>query len=154
MTRDELDRLITPLLKRDPFVPIALDLTEGERVVIDLPEQYEARPEHAMVTRRGEPRRLIDYDLIQSVTPFDQLPAGPGMGYVEFQDALRRFGWREPFIPFAIELISGRRLVVEAPKSVPFAGRFATYVPGNGRPFVQFSNDEVARMTTLDPASV
>jgi hypothetical protein len=152
MTLNDFRDRIEPLLDRDPFVPVVLDLTSGERVYLDMANQLEVGPTAAVITRRSERRpRTIPLADIAAVAPLDQLPGDGGPTYDEFQATLRRLYWADPRPPFVVELKSGERIAIPPESSLAFAGRFAHVDPKGGDTFVQFSQDQVARIVIEDP---
>jgi hypothetical protein len=153
MTASEVRHAIIPLLRREPFVPVVVQLQTGERVFIDMPEQLEWLGDAILVVRRGEPKRKVEYDEIADVTPLDQVPAGPGMEYNEFQTTMRQFLRRQPFEPFVIELTDGRRLLAASRGGASFAGRFGfAFPPESG--YVRFTCDQVARIASINKVQV
>jgi hypothetical protein len=49
------------------------------------------------------------------------------MSEEQFTDTLRQFKNRKPFIPFVVEMVDGRRIIVETPFLV-FGGGAAGYI--------------------------
>ncbi|MGK3946337.1 hypothetical protein ABK046_49285, partial [Streptomyces caeruleatus] len=56
--------------------------------------------------------------------PLDELPGeNGGLSYREFREAIRPVYRADPFRPYVLELLDGRRLVVNRPDQFLFAGR-------------------------------
>jgi hypothetical protein len=61
----------------------------------------------------------------------------------EFENALRSLMRREPFEPFAVELLDGERFVVDRPDAVGFNGGAAGFIGPDGT--IHFFNNEDVR---------
>lgn len=148
MTHDEFASAVRPLLDPARFVPIALDLSTGDRVFIDMPEQAEVRPGWVVITRRSRPTpERYGYDVIERVTPADRLPADPGgISYAEFDAAIRRLLTQDPFRPFVIELRDGRRIDLDQRGETVRAGRYVLIRPAESGPLVRVTYDQIARL--------
>jgi hypothetical protein len=64
----------------------------------------------------------------------------------DFQNTLRSLIRREPFEPFAVELLDGERFVVDRPDAVGFNGGAAVFMAENGDIHF-FNNKEVRRLS-------
>jgi hypothetical protein len=62
----------------------------------------------------------------------------------EFEDTLRALIRREPFEPFAVELLDGERFVVDRADAVAFNGGAAGFIGPDGT--IHFFNNEEVRM--------
>lgn len=67
-----------------------------------------------------------------------------------FEPAMREFLHRVPFQPFVILLRDGRRIAVDAPRSVSFGGGAGTYLSEFGEPTL-FDYEEVTGFTASAP---
>lgn len=150
MTAEEFRRQAEPLLNPDKFVPIAVDLSTGDRVFIDMPEQAELRGNQLLITRRG--RRFPEkygYDVIERVIPADRLPPDPGgISYAEFDTTIRQLLTAEPFRPFVIELRNGDRIELHERAGTVRAGRVVVIPFLASRPVLKITYDQIARITT------
>ena len=109
----------------DPYQPLAVILSTGQRVYIDMPEQVQLTADELVITRRTSPRKPERYRYadIARLVPLMELPADPGgMSYAEFDPLIRQLILQEPFRPYVVELRSGERIEVTRP--APRAGRF------------------------------
>ena len=61
----------------------------------------------------------------------------------DFQRTLRALMRREPFEPFAVELLDGERFVVDKPDAVGFNGGAAAFLAADGA--IHFFNNEEIR---------
>jgi len=154
MTHEEFHRDIRNVFRRSPLVPAVIELTGGDRVVVDMPEQLEAGPAAITIRRRTDHLRpRIGYEEIGRVIPLDELPAERGsLSYAEFYATVRPLLWRQPFQPFSLEFRDGTKLVVDSPGRLALAGRFGVFLPPDPTPLVRFTYDQVARVTTSDMA--
>ena len=65
MTHDEFRQHVRDIFRRSPLVPAVLDLTDGRRIIADMPEQLEIAPGAATLRRRTDNVVYrIDYDQI------------------------------------------------------------------------------------------
>jgi hypothetical protein len=62
----------------------------------------------------------------------------------DFQRTLRAFMRREPFEPFAVELLDGERFVVDKPDAVGFNAGAAAFLTADGT--IHFFNNEEVRI--------
>lgn len=62
-----------------------------------------------------------------------------------FSKTLRAFQKRTPFQAFAVELVSGGRIVVDHPEALVFRGGTAIYVSPEGTPTI-FDHEGVSRV--------
>ena len=155
MTRDEF-RQQYEAYEWDPYQPLAVILTSGNRTYIDKPEQVGLTDDELVITRRQNPRKPEKYryaDIAQLI-PLLDLPADPGcMSYAEFDPLIRELILQRPFRPFVVELRTGER--VEVTRSSPRAGRFMTVLNGSSDPIRFIVFDDIARiLTTAEPVSV
>jgi hypothetical protein len=63
----------------------------------------------------------------------------------DFAKSLRAFRKRTPFRPFAVEIVSGSRIVVDHPEALVFRGSTAVYVAPDGTPTI-FDHEGVSRI--------
>ena len=107
---NEFERTITRLLNRAPLVPVVIEITSGERAIIDMPEQVHFSPSWLRISRRGRPPVAIEYSRIAKVMTLAELLAEPGgLSYTEFYEAMRAKLRANPFQPFVIEFRSRTR---------------------------------------------
>lgn len=156
---------IRSLFERTPFEPVVLVVETGERVVVDDPAHVEFEAggvrvwgtgvRGPAVPAGGRDSRVIRSATVAAVVPLEELPGEPGqLSYLGFQTAVRDAVRRVPFAPFAVDLRSGGRVVIERP-TLTLAGRYLTYYAHAGRPPVQVRADDVARVTVLpEPPAV
>lgn len=62
-----------------------------------------------------------------------------------FEKSLRAFAKRTPFRPFAVELVSGTRILVDHPEAVMFRGGVAVYFDKTESPSL-FDHEGVAQI--------
>jgi hypothetical protein len=140
----------------DPYQPLAVILSSGERVYIDMPEQVRLTPDELVITRRSSPRKPERYRYadIARLVPLLELPADPGgISYAEFDPLIRELLMAEPFQPFAIELKNGERIELHERGGTTRAGRFIALLPELPKALRSVNFDQVARLTRLTPAA-
>jgi hypothetical protein len=71
----------------------------------------------------------------------------------EFHDRLRQLLHREPFVPFAVELRDGGRIVVERPPVV-FADGAASFIDPTDGALVEFFHKQVKDFSALEKEKV
>ncbi|MBX9628777.1 MAG: hypothetical protein K2X82_33595 [Gemmataceae bacterium] len=131
----------------DPYHPLALILTDGRRVYIDMPEQAELGPNELVITRRSAPRKpeRYRYEDIRDVVGMLDLPADPGcISYAEFDPLIRRLILQKPYRPYVLELRDGRRIPVNQPS--PRHCRAVTVLGDGDQPVVKLWFDDIARV--------
>ena len=62
-----------------------------------------------------------------------------------FEKSLRAFSKRTPFMPFAVELVSGTRITVDHPEALMFRGGIAVYFDKTDSPSL-FDHEGVAQI--------
>jgi hypothetical protein len=70
----------------------------------------------------------------------------------EFDNRLREFRQRRPFVPFTVELQDGRHLAVKQPQFV-FEEGAASFIDPDDGALVEFAHDEVKTMGFLEQES-
>lgn len=65
-----------------------------------------------------------------------------------FKQSLRAFAGRRPFKPFAVELVSGDRFVVEHPEALAHSGAAAVYISPDGA-YKLFDSSVVSQLADL-----
>lgn len=154
MTHDEF-RQQYEAYEWDPYSPLAVVLTTGNHVYIDLPEQATLADDELVITRRKNPRKPEHYryaDIAQLI-PLSDLPADPGgVSYAEFDALMRELILREPFRPFVVELRNGER--IEVTRRAPRSGRFMRAWSDVAGPLRIIEFHDIARIvTTAEVAS-
>ena len=113
MRREDVEDTLRRHLRQEPFQPFVIDLADGRRLEID---------ERCVVMGGGgatwwtpdylfEEFQFDDVIDIRSPTPGDRL-----MTAETFDLTLRRLLRQEPFQPFVVELVDGRRLEIDRPR--------------------------------------
>lgn len=69
------------------------------------------------------------------------------MQQASFERSLRTFVRRKPFKPFAVELTSGSRLVIEHPEALAFYNGLAVYLATDGE-VARFDHHTAARLSS------
>ena len=67
----------------------------------------------------------------------------------QFENTLRRFLHCEPFQPFVVELLDGRRIEVDQPRVVFGGGAASFFTPGYE--LVEFACEDVRAMRQVTP---
>jgi hypothetical protein len=155
MTGYEIRKLTERLFQRPPYAPVAYVLTSGKRVVVDKQNEVNYGPEDLTITRRGVPEpTTVRYADIERVATLDELPGQNGaLGYAEFYAAVVPLLRREPFEPFTLEFVSGKRLLVESRNQFLMAGRSGVYIPKDAA-MIPLDLDRVARVLAGTPTAV
>ncbi|HMC66115.1 MAG TPA: hypothetical protein VKI65_14350 [Gemmataceae bacterium] len=65
-----------------------------------------------------------------------------------FQNSLQAFARRRPFKPFAVELVSGDRFVVDHPEALALRATVAVYINPDGK-FTLFDSESVSQLTKV-----
>jgi hypothetical protein len=159
MTHDEFRRQYEAWYDEfdsQPYTPLAVVLTAGNRVYIDKPEQVTLAPEELVITRRQNPRKpeRYRYGDIARLVPLVELPADPGgMSYAEFDQLIRELLMAEPFQPFVIELKNGERIELNERGGTTRAGRFIAIWTDAPSQHLRVNFDQVAglRRKSLAP---
>ena len=141
------------LFNRDgAMIPVVLERTNGERVIVDKIEQTHFEPTELVIRRRTT--RQVDrlkYADVSNVLGLEELPPPEGaMGYAEFHETLPKFKHRQPFRPFVVELRNGETIPILEPIGIGMAGRFASFYPKDGSRIL-ITYDQVARIADLIP---
>lgn len=135
----------------DPYHPLAVILTNGERTYIDMPEQVTLAPDELVITRRSNPRKpeRHRYAGIARLVPLMELAAEPGgISYAEFDPLIRRLLMAQPFEPFTIELKTGERIELAERGGTVRAGRAVSVWARPMKARVKITWDQIARITT------
>jgi hypothetical protein len=154
MNEQSFTKQINGIFRRSPLVPVVIDVTDGRRIVVDMPEQLEVGHNSVTIRKRTDPiLHRVDYEDIKQVTPLDELPGeNGGLSYGEFYGTVRPLLWREPFQPFVLEFRDGSRLVIDRPGRLSLGGRFGVFMPPGPVPLVRFTYDQVVRVSSADMA--
>jgi hypothetical protein len=131
----------------EPYAPLALIPTSGERVYIDMPEQAALAAGDLIVTRRAKAHRPERYRYadLDRLVPLTDLPADPGgMSHAEFDPLIRELLMAEPFQPFVIELKNGQQIEVNERGGTTRAGRFIAIWTDTPRRLVRVHFDQIA----------
>jgi len=67
----------------------------------------------------------------------------------EFEDALRQFARREPFVPFVVERLDGTRLEIKG-RPIVFGGGAATHVTADDE-WIEFACEELRAIRAVNP---
>jgi hypothetical protein len=70
------------------------------------------------------------------------------MSHDEFFDQLRSLRWREPFVPFRVELRTGERIIIDTPVGLAFNQQFGIFDAPQGESY-EFSSADVVRFDTV-----
>jgi hypothetical protein len=71
---------------------------------------------------------------------------------VEFRERLVAFLHRRPFEPFAVELFSGERFVIDQPEAVSWGGSAAGCTAADGEVYL-FDHTRTRQFSALSPAA-
>jgi hypothetical protein len=77
MNRPEFEKEIKELIAAQPFVPFAVDLVEGERVLIENPQAFRCQGGSAVYATSDGLLDIFDYRSVRAVKPLHP-PAGVG----------------------------------------------------------------------------
>jgi hypothetical protein len=163
MTAKEFQERMLFLLRRRPFVPFDVDLTDGTRYHVRYPEAIATGGGAAGFGDEQNEIHLFDYRNTARLGPDDlrpddpgpygpftiddpfTVPGGPGpMSKDEFHARLQVLLGQRPFVPFEIEMCDGTRLPVGRPDMVAAFGK-ATPVYGDERGEMTFFDHRCTR---------
>lgn len=131
MTEDAFTQRLRELTRRKPFIPFVVEMIDGRRITVDHPSVAFGGGAAGFIS---DSDGLIDFrcEEVQNMTPIHAPPKeGQGMPEDVFFNTLRQFTRREPFVPFIVELLDGRRIDVDYP-SVAFSGGAAGFINNKG----------------------
>jgi hypothetical protein len=170
MTEEEFDQTMRSFVKRRPFVPFVVELLNGERIVIANRHVAFGGGAAGFLSRR---EGLVDFNHDQ-VRSFECLSPpitngqrhttetnvgtrsfggeGKPMTEEEFDQTVRSFVKRRPFMPFVVELLDGRRITVPH-RHVAFGGGVAGFL-SRKEGLVGFCKDDVRSLRYLSPEAV
>lgn len=131
MSEEQFTKLLREYTQRKPFIPFEVELLDGRRIVVNSPAMGFGGGAAGLITDRNG---LVDFrcEEVQNMTPIHAPPQEDlGMPEEVFFHTLRQFTRREPFVPFVVELLDGRRIEVDYP-SVAFSGGAAGFINSQG----------------------
>src|SRR5689334_5009787 len=124
MTIQDFERCLLQNLHRQPFLPFAVELTDGRRIIVkQLPVVYADGGAGFIDPDDGA---LVDF-VHDEVSSFALLEQGKIMTKDEFETKLREYVHRQPFRPFVVRLTDGRRIAIKKPPVV-FADGAASFI--------------------------
>lgn len=145
MTKEEFDQTMRSFVKRTPFEPFVVELLGGERFIIPFPEVAFGRGAAGYINEKGV---LVGmkHDEVRSIHAQKSANGSSGgewqaMTEEEFDQTMRSFVKRRPFVPFVVELLDGRKIIVRN-RHVAFGGGAAGFL-SRKEGLVGFSNEEV-----------
>jgi hypothetical protein len=121
MNQELFAQTLHTFLHRQPFTPFLVELENGARVYIDVPKVVHKNGEVVFTDPQDGP---IEF-LCAEVRDLREAPENL-IKEEQFRRTLRQFVQREPFLPFVVELTTGKKIVVEEP-TVAFGGGVAGY---------------------------
>jgi hypothetical protein len=167
MTAEEFDQTMRSFVKRRPFLPFVVELLDGERIVVANRHVAFGGGTAGFLSRK---EGLVDFNHEQ-VRSFEFLPPaitngqrhkietdaitqsfgaeGKPMTEEAFDQTVRSFVKRRPFMPFVVELLDGRRIIVPH-RHVAFGGGVAGFL-SRKEGLVGFSKDDVRSFRHLSP---
>jgi hypothetical protein len=177
MNEQEFTAALRRLTQQRPFIPFIVEMTDGRRLVIDHPAvafgggaagflsesdglvDFCCEDVHSIAPLTSKVKVLLDdqWQPTQRGTSEKRLQGAAGnsnmKGMTEelFTTSLRELTTRKPFWPFVVELLDGRRIVVDYP-SVAFSGGAAGFLTEHDG-LIRFSCEEVKNIALAEAES-
>jgi len=140
MNQREFEDSVRKFMQRVPFEPFIVEMVDGRLIEIsgeglDLDNRGAPllSPTHGIVELKCEAVRAIrkraaaDFSKLAAEIARKQGRTEAGMHPTQFDETLRKFIRAKPFMPFVVEMLDGRHIVISEP-TVAFDAGGAIYV--------------------------
>lgn len=130
------------VLRAQPFCPFSFATVDGETYTVDAPEDAWLAPDGEVVAVSA-PGGIVLVG-IEWITNIAFTPYPPGL--TGQSERLRDLKGAEPFVPFAIHLADGRRLLVESADHIMIPGRSSTVIVAGPDGLALLEGDQVTEV--------